>query len=521
MPVSPSSAAPLSSRGVSRRSLLRATGIGAAGFVTAPWLKGLAAADEATPVATLSDTAWDDLASRLSGRLLRPGDAMYPAATVINAARYMGAGPAGIAVCASPEDAASCVRWARGTGAPFAVRSGGHSYAGFSNSDGLVIDVKGMRAVSVDPATDTVTVAGGASNTDVGAGLQPYGVYFPGGRCPTVGVSGLTLGGGWGLSCRHLGMTCDTLLSTDVVTASGEIVTASETEHPDLFWAVRGAGGGNFGVHTSFTYKVTPVRDVTTFSLSWSGGDTAALVDAIMRMQVAGPPELGLRLNLRSPSRLPRSQPAPVNVDTVGLYWGPPAEMEALLAPVEQIQAPAARTVAGQSFWAAREFLSATTPLGTYAVKSGFVRGPMAAAGITTMLEWITMMPGVPSREQEGPTVLYGWGARVNDVAPDATAFVHRNADLLFKCEAIWSPEDDPNLIADNLDWLEGYRAAMQPYLAGGAYQNFPDRTQADWQHAYYGENFPRLVETKRTWDPDNLFRFGQSIPVSASPASG
>jgi hypothetical protein len=110
MPVSPSSAAPLSSRGVSRRSLLRATGIGAAGFVTAPWLKGLAAADEATPVATLSDTAWDDLASRLSGRLLRPGDAMYPAATVINAARYMGAGPAGIAVCASPEDAASCVR---------------------------------------------------------------------------------------------------------------------------------------------------------------------------------------------------------------------------------------------------------------------------------------------------------------------------------------------------------------------------------------------------------------------------
>ena len=232
-----------------------------------------------------------------------------------------------------------------------------------------------------------------------------------------------------------------------------------------------------------------------------------------MRMQVTGPRELGLRLNLRSPSRLPSSQPAPLNVDTVGLYWGAPAEMEALLAPVEQIQAADARTVASQSFWAAREFLSATTPLGTYAVKSGFVRGPMVAEGITTMLDWITMMPGVPSREQEGPTVLYGWGAKVNDVAPDATAFVHRNADLLFKCEAIWSPEDDPNLIADNLDWLEGYHAAMQPYLAGGAYQNFPDRTQVDWPQAYYGKNFPRLVEAKRTWDPDNLFRFPQSIP--------
>jgi FAD/FMN-containing dehydrogenase len=513
---STSSVTDVPSRGVSRRALLRATGIGAAGFATSPWLKDLtASADEATPVATLNDTAWGELASRLSGRLLRPGDAMYPAATVINAARYMGVGPAGIAVCVSPEDAATCVTWARETGAPFAVRSGGHSYAGFSTSDGLVIDVKGMRTVSVDPATDTVTVAGGASNTDVGAGLQPHDVYFPGGRCPTVGVSGLTLGGGWGMSCRHLGMTCDNLLATDVVTAGGEIVTASATEHPDLFWAVRGAGGGNFGVHTSFTYKVAPVRDVSVFSLSWSGGDTAALVDGIMRMQVAGPRELGLRLNLRSPSRLPSSQPAPLNVDTVGLYWGPPAELEALLAPVEQIQAADARTVASKSFWAAREFLSATTPLGTYAVKSGFVRGPMASAGITTMLEWITMMPGVPSREQEGPTVLYGWGAKVNDIAPDATAFVHRNADLLFKCEAIWAPEDDPNLIADNLDWLEGYHAAMQPYLSGGAYQNFPDRTQDDWQHAYYGQNLERLIEAKRTWDPDNLFRFPQSIPLA------
>ena len=123
------------SRAVSRRALLRATGIGAAGFATSPWLRGLtASAEEATPVATLNDTAWDELASRLSGRLLRPGDAMYPAATVINAARYMGVGPAGIAVCVSPEDAATCVTWARETGAPFAVRSGGHSYAGFSTS---------------------------------------------------------------------------------------------------------------------------------------------------------------------------------------------------------------------------------------------------------------------------------------------------------------------------------------------------------------------------------------------------
>jgi hypothetical protein len=503
-----------STRRVSRRNVLKATGIGATGIAVAPWLRGAAAMEDATPAAGLGDAAWDDLAGRLEGRLLRPGDPMFPGATIINASRYMGTSPAGIAVCVSPEDAAACVTWARETGAPFAVRSGGHSYAGFSTSDGLIIDVKGMREVTANPAAGTVTVAGGANNADVGDALKPYGVYFPGGRCPSVGVSGLTLGGGWGLSCRHLGMTCDSLLSTEIVTANGEIVTASETENSDLFWAVRGAAGGNFGVHTSFTYKVVPTRDVTFFSLSWDGGGTAELIDAINRLQVNGPRELGLRLNVISQSRMPLSQPAPFQIDLVGLYWGPPGDVEELLAPVERIQIADARTVVSKSFWAARDALATGTPEGAYGIKTGFVRGPLAAEGITTMLEWIGALPGVPSLVQESTTVMYVWGGKVNDLAPDANAFVHRNADFLYKCEVIWEPQDDPALIAANLDWLEGYHAAMQPYFSGGAYQNFPDRTQADWQHAYYGQNFDRLVETKRAWDSDNLFTFEQSIPT-------
>jgi hypothetical protein len=110
---------------------------------------------------------------------------------------------------------------------------------------------------------------------------------------------------------------------------------------------------------------------------------------------------------------------------------------------------------------------------------------------------------------------IFGFGGRVKDLAPDATAFVHRRDDILLTCSALWEPEDDPELIAANLDWLEAFYAAMQPYLSGGAYQNFPDRGLADWQHAYYGDNFSQLVEVKRTWDPDNLFRFAQSIPVN------
>ncbi|HET7092298.1 MAG TPA: BBE domain-containing protein, partial [Thermomicrobiales bacterium] len=315
--------------------------------------------------------------------------------------------------------------------------------------------------------------------------------------------------------CRHLGMTCDNLRSTDLVTAAGDIVTASATENADLFWAVRGAGGGNFGVHTSFTYHVVAAGDVTVFSLSWSGGDMPALVDALCRMQVSAPRELGLRLAARSQSRMPLSRPAPLDIDAIGLYWGPPAQVNELLAPVERIQAASSRTVAAMAFPAAREFLAAETPTGTYDVKIGFVRGALSANGVTTMLDWIETMPGVPSQAQESTAGLYCWGGKVNDLAPDANAFVHRGVDLLFKCEVLWQPQDDPGLIAANLDWLEAFHAAMTPYLAGGAYQNFTDRAQVDWQHAYYGENFPRLVEIKRAWDPGNLFRYPQSIPLA------
>jgi FAD/FMN-containing dehydrogenase len=439
---------------------------------------------------------------------------MYPAAAIINASRYQGSMPGGIAVCVVPEDAVACVGWARETGVPFAVRSGGHSYAGFSTSTGLVVDVKGMRSVELNPSAGTVTVAGGANNADVGAASAPYQAYFPAGRCPTVGAAGLTLGGGWGFSNRLLGPTCDSLVSTDLVVASGELVTASADEHADLFWAVRGGGGGNFGVHTSFTYSTVGVGDVTVCSLSWTGGETAALVEALNRVQVDGPRELGLRMAIYPSTRMPSTQPGAAIVDVVGLFWGTPAELEELLAPCERIQAPDVRTINALPFAEAVRFLRTSTPNGAYGLKSGFVKGALSAEGIDTTLAWLAEMPGFPSRDQDSTIGLYCWGGKVGDVAPDASAFVHRAPDLMFKCEVLWEPQDDPGLIAANLEWLEGYHAAMQPYLAGGAYQNFPDRSQHDWAEAYYGENLARLRQVKRAWDPDNLFRFEQSIPV-------
>ena len=247
--------------------------------------------------------------------------------------------------------------------------AGGHNCAGFCTSDGLVIDVKAMRSVRVDTTAGTATVGGGANNADLGAAFAAHGVYVPGGRCPTAGASGLTLGGGWGFSCHHLGLTCDSLRSTALVTASGETVTASASENPDLFWAVRGGAGGNFGVHTAFTYDVVPSGDVTVIRLQWSGGETAALIDAVARMQASAPRELGLRLAVVSQSRQPPSQPSPLDVNVIDLFWESQADAEASLAPVEQTQRAVARTVTRMSFSLAREFLAAETPSGLYQVK--------------------------------------------------------------------------------------------------------------------------------------------------------
>jgi FAD/FMN-containing dehydrogenase len=466
-----------------------------------------------TPIAGSNLTAWADLGARLQGWLLRPGDPMYPAATIINATRFMTTMPQGIAVCASPDDVVTCVTWARETGIPFAIRSGGHNYAGYSNSSGLVIDVRPMNQVVADQETGIVTVGGGANNADAGRALGPAGLYVAGGRCPTVGVSGLTLGGGWGFSNRHLGLTCDNLLSTELVTASGELVTASATENPDLFWAVRGAAGGNFGVHTSFTFQAVPTRDVTVFNLRWRGGDSLGLLLAIQDFHINAPREVGMRTAVSPVALMPASgAPGPLEITLLGLAWDTAEAVTELLAPIVAIQAPDRQSVQEMSFPAARDALATETPNGTYDLKNGFATAALPEDVLAGALDDLQRMPGVPSRVQESTFGFFGWGGAVSDPAPDAMAFVHRDAVMLVKTEILWNPLDDPGLIAANIQWNQEAFARLEPYLTG-AYQNFPDRSRTDWAEAYYGSNLPRLRQVKRDWDPGNLFQYGQSIP--------
>ena len=248
------------------------------------------------------------MARQLRGRVLRPGQPGYAAASLPYNHRYADIRPEGVALCAGAADVAAAVLWARRYGLPFAARSGGHSYGGYSASRGLVISLAPLRSVRVDRRELTITAGAGARNRDLYAALPGTGVAVPSGRCPTVGISGLLLGGGFGFSSRHLGLTCDQLLETEVVTASGRIVRATRACHPDLFWACQGGGGGNFGINTEYTLRATPVGDVSVYQLEWAWPQARAALDAVLTLMSDAPATLSCRVGLEVQRRRPRDR---------------------------------------------------------------------------------------------------------------------------------------------------------------------------------------------------------------------
>lgn len=219
----------------------------------------------------------------LTGRVIWPGDPAYEAARQPFNTRFARF-PAGIIVCSSAADVQNAVRWARQNGLPLCARSGGHSYEAFSTlDDALVIDVSGLTDVTMDAARGEAAVGAGVRMLDLYRRLSAFGVTIPGGTCPGAGIAGLTLGGGIGFLSRQYGLTCDTLLAVDLVDANGDSLRASEQENPDLFWALRGGGGGNFGIATAFTFRVHPIGDVALLTVTWPWDDAAEVIDAWQR----------------------------------------------------------------------------------------------------------------------------------------------------------------------------------------------------------------------------------------------
>lgn len=440
--------------------------------------------------------------SPLTGRVIWPGDPAYEEARQTFNTRFARF-PAVIVVCSDVADVQNAVRWARQQGIPLCARSGGHSYEAFSTlDDALVVDVGGLTDVVVDAARGEAVVGAGVRMLDLYRRLGEYGVTIPGGTCPGVGIAGLTLGGGIGFLSRHYGLTCDNLLAVDLVAANGDTPRAGAEEHPDLFWALRGGGGGNFGIATAFTFRVHPIGEVTTCALTWPWDDVAEVIDAWQHWAPFADDRLTVALGLPSPG-------AGV-ISATGLFTGSSAELQAPIAPLLAAGTPSPPTIQTVPYLTAAEQF-AGPPIDGLPFKnaSAFASAPLSAAGIATLVDGLRVAPTASNLVGFFPL-----GGQIAAVGPSATAFAHRDALFDLQYQAYWW---DGTEEAADVAWVRDLRAAMAPYTSG-AYVNYIDADLPDWETAYHGENLARLSRVKARYDPDDVFNGPQSVP-SLTPA--
>lgn len=482
---------------LSRRQFLRtgatlAVGLGLAGCAPVPLLR--------TP-------RWNELAASLEGTLLRPGDPTFAARATPWALQYAGKTPRGIAQCVSAEDVRTCLQWAQANHVPLVARSGGHSYGGYSTTTGLMIDVSPMTAVAVDEATGIATLGGGVRNKHVYAACRPLSRAVTHGRCKNVGVAGLVLGGGIGFNMRLHGLTCDRLLETQIVLADGRILTCNENENADLFWACRGAGGGNFGIHTSFTFATYPVDMLAVFQIAWTER-IAEVFAAVQTMIPSAPNTLGMKLAIVAHKQAGETA---LTLSLLGQLVGSAAELNELLAPVLAVQKPATSDIQELPYWDGQELLSELGPPEYSHERSRFVPGALSEEAMQAILANLMAWPGT---SQAGQWKYFLLGGEVDAYAPADMAFVHRGYAMLSSIELEWQPSDGAAVIAENQRWLAAFHDEMEQYTSPSCYQNFIDPSQENYLDAYYGANLAQLQAVKRKYDPTDLFHYPQSIPV-------
>lgn len=478
--------------GLSRRELLE---LGAAGAALA-LITGAAAcdSDETNEPPSAGERSPP---ARLTGRVVRPRDPGYPRARA-DWDKLFTAYPLAIVFARSVRDVVNALTWSQQNGVAVRVRSGRHHLAGWSNLDGgLVIDVSELKAVRIDSAARTATVGAGLTQGEIVEALGKRGRAVPVGSEGTVGLAGATLGGGFGFLTRSLGMSCDSLIGADVVVASGsdgaKTIRADEKRNPDLLWALRGAGNGNFGIVTSFTYRLHPLRKATFLSAKWNGlRDLPVVFDAWQRQA----PGADRRL----------TSVVEVGGDAIQLFAllseGSPAEARRLLAPVLRHGKP--EVMAEASTWP-KVFAGLQSPRKTanWLFASQFVTDPFPAKAIGLVGRYMADSPAPPSN-----FFCSSFGGAVEDAPPGGSAFPHRDALFYAEPSAGWN---GASITPRAETWIAEFNQALRPYVSG-AYVNVPTPGMADWETAYWGKNYPRLRDVKAKYDPDNVFQYEQSI---------
>jgi len=487
-----------------------------------------------------SQADWTALARDLSGTLVRPGEGAYNTDRLLFDPRFDGQRPAGIAYVKSPHDVATCIAFVRKFKIPFSTRSGGHSDGGYSgNTGGLIVDVQNFRTVTVSGST--AVVGTGTRLVDFYHALAAKNRAVPGGSCPTVGIAGLTLGGGIGVTARAYGLTCDSLEEVQIVTADGSVlnINASPQEHNDLFWACQGGGGGNFGVTTSFTFRTTPAPSPCTFYLTWPWSQAARVVAGWQAWAPHGPDQLWSNMHL---SAAPGARTPSISVG--GTYLGTYNDALNLIGRLYAMVGPHPNHASishPQPYLNVMLYEAGCSSIGYQAchlpwyapggklvrvpqlTKSDFFTRPLSSAGISTLLRGVqAFLPVRGGRGAAGGIAFDALGGAVNRVAPGATAFVHRNTLFDAQYTTNWNPAGTTSAEINNQHaWIRGYWNSMRPYASGQAYQNYIDPEQPNWQQAYYGGNYPRLQQVKRKYDPTRVFNFAQAIqPAAASSSS-
>jgi len=503
-----------------------ATSAGTSSGSTATSSTATSTAATAEPT-TVEAVDWSQLASTLTGRLVLPADTEYATARQEYNARFDAVAPVALAYCATPDDVARCLAFARSHGVTPVPRGGGHSFAGWSTGTGLVIDVSAMNTVAVDAAAGTVTVGAGAKLIDLYATLAGADRALAGGSCPSVGIAGLTLGGGMGVIDRKYGLTCDALDSLNLVTADSRSLTCSPESNTDLWWASRGGGGGSFAIATSFTFSTHPVGPIALFTLEWPWAAAAETVAAWQAWGPATPDELWSNCQLLATSGggVPKLKVSGVHLGTVDALSDQLSPLTRAVGAAltyrfvgEESYLNAMLIEAGCSGDSVSECRLAAPgsqgvlPRALFAAKSDFLTTALPAAGVEAVVRAVTARQAM-SEPGNGAIVLDLTGGAINQVPAADTAFVHRDTQFLMQYNANWAGGTSSGAVAANLSWLGQAWAPVRPFASGQAYQNYADPDLVGWQQAYYGANFARLTTVKATYDPDDVFHSPQSIP--------
>src|SRR6476646_5955991 len=448
----------------------------------------------------------EQLRERARGPVITADEAAYDEArTVYNA--MIDRRPLAVVRCANVGDVMATVDFARENGVGIAVRGGSHSVPGFGVcDDGVVADLSAMRGVRVDPTARTARAEGGATWGDFNAATYPFGLASTGGIISTTGVGGLTLGGGIGYLDRSLGLSCDNLISADVVTADGQLVIASETQNEDLFWALRG-GGGNFGVVTSFEFRLSPVKDIfggpIFFELDRAGDILRFYREFILDApeQLGGFPAFQIAPPLPF---IPEDRHGEPFIAFVTCWAGPLDEGAKAIQPIRDVAPIVAEMVGAMPYPMLNSAFDALVPPGLqHYWKANFV---------TELTDDV-----IDAHMQHGPNVpvvnstvhIYPINGAVHRVGATDTAFAHREANFATVIAGMWP---DPAANEANTKWVKDYYAATAPLSESGGYINFMAGDDQSRIKENYGVNYERLVQVKRTWDPDNLFHLNQNI---------